>query len=151
MEALIADLHRHTEFSLFDGFGKPLDLARLAKSYGYNALGITDHGTASGLVEHSLACKEVGIKPILGVEAYFQPTFNTEKKRYHLCIFVKNLVGYRNMCRMLSYANVHNFYFKPIITFDLLEKYHEGLIVFFVFIVVFVFLFLLIVLLDLLL
>lgn len=129
MEVLIADLHRHTEFSLFDGFGKPLDLARLAKSYGYNALGITDHGTASGLVEHYLACKEVGIKPILGVEAYFQPTFNTEKKRYHLCIFVKNLVGYRNMCRMLSYANVHNFYYKPIITFDLLEKYHEGLIV----------------------
>lgn len=129
VETLIADLHRHTEFSLFDGFGKPLDLARLAKSYGYEALGITDHGTASGLVEHYLACMEVGIKPILGVEAYFQPKFNKEKKRYHLCIFVKNLVGYRNMCRMLSYANVNNYYYKPIITFELLEKYHEGLIV----------------------
>lgn len=129
VETLIADLHRHTEFSLFDGFGKPLDLARLAKSYGYEALGITDHGTASGLVEHYLACMEVGIKPILGVEAYFQPKFNKEKKRYHLCIFVKNLAGYRNMCRMLSYANVNNYYYKPIVTFELLEKYHEGLIV----------------------
>lgn len=125
---MIADLHRHTDFSLFDGFGKPLDLARLAKSYGYEALGITDHGTASGLVEHYLACKEVGIKPILGVEAYFQPVFNKEKKRFHLCIFVKNLTGYRNMCRMLSYANIHNYYYKPIITFELLEKYHEGII-----------------------
>lgn len=126
---MIADLHRHTDFSLFDGFGKPLDLARLAKSYGYEALGITDHGTASGLVEHYLACKEVGIKPILGVEAYFQPVFNKEKKRFHLCIFVKNLTGYRNMCRMLSYANIHNYYYKPIITFELLEKYHEGIMV----------------------
>ena len=126
---MIADLHRHTEFSLFDGFGKPLDLARIAKEYGYKALGITDHGTASGLVEHYLACKEVGIKPILGVEAYFQPKFDKEKRRFHLCIFAKNLKGYRNMCRMLSYANIHNYYYKPIVTFDLLEKYHEGLIV----------------------
>lgn len=125
----IADLHRHTDYSLFDGFGKPLDLARLAKEYGYNALSITDHGTASGLVDHYLACKEVGIKPILGVEAYFQPSFSQEKKRYHLCIFCKDLTGYKNMNRILSYANIHNFYYKPIVTFELLERFHEGLIV----------------------
>lgn len=125
----IADLHRHDDYSLFDGFGKPMELARLAKEYGYKALGSTNHVTASGLIEHYLACKEAGIKPILGVEAYFQPKFNQDKKRYHLCLFCKNLTGYKNMNRMLSYANIHNFYYKPIITFELLEKYCEGIIV----------------------
>lgn len=125
----IADLHRHTDYSLFDGFGKPKELAELAKSYGYKALGITDHGTTSGIVDHYLACKEVGIKPIIGVEAYFQPIFNQDRDRYHLCIFCKNLKGYKNMNRMLTYANIHNFYYKPLVTFELLERFHEGLIV----------------------
>ena len=46
---LVADLHRHDDYSLFDGFGKPLENARLAKEYGYEALGTTNHGTISVL------------------------------------------------------------------------------------------------------
>lgn len=126
------DLHRHDDYSLFDGLGKPIEMARLAKEYGYTALASSNHGTPSGMVEHYLACKEVGIKPILGVEVYFMPTFDreniTKKKRYHLCLFCKNLKGYQNLNRMLSYANMKQFYYKPIVTFELLEKYHEGLI-----------------------
>lgn len=122
------DLHRHDDYSLFDGLGKPMEMARLAKEYGYAALASSNHGTASGLVEHYLACKEAGIKPIMGVEVYFMPSFNPEARRYHLCLFCKDLKGYKNLNRMLSYANIHNFYYKPIITFELLEKYHEGII-----------------------
>ena len=106
------DLHRHDEFSLFDGFGKPKYLARLAKSYGYEALSISNHGTVSGLVEHYLACKEADIKPILGVEVYFMPKFEKGKQYYHLCLFCKNLKGYQNLNRMLTYANAKNFYYK---------------------------------------
>ncbi len=122
------DLHRHDDYSLFDGLGKPMELARLAKSYGYEALASSNHGTASGMIEHYLACKEAGIKPVMGVEVYFMPKFKEDTKRYHLCLFCKDLIGYKHLNRMLSYANVHNFYYKPIVTFELLEKFHEGLI-----------------------
>ena len=122
------DLHRHDDYSLFDGLGKPMELARLAKEYGYKALSSSNHGTASGMIEHYLACKEAGIKPVMGVEAYFMPKFQESTNRYHLCLFCKDIQGYKNLNRMLSYANMKQFYYKPIVTFDLLEKYRNGLI-----------------------
>ena len=125
------DLHRHDEHSLFDGFGKPSDLAKLAKEKGYKALGISNHGTISGLVQHYNACNSVGIKPVMGCEVYFQPVFNKEnpqRKSYHLNLFVKNLKGYKNLCHIMTYANKNQFYYKPIVDFKLLEKYSDGLI-----------------------
>lgn len=127
LEAVI-DLHRHDDYSIFDGLGKPIELTSLAKELGYRALASSNHGTASGMIEHYFACKEAGIKPVLGVEVYFKPKFKEDGERYHLCLFCKNLQGYKNLNRMLSYANIHNFYYKPIITVELLEKYKEGLI-----------------------
>lgn len=121
------DLHRHDHFSLFDGFGKPRELAKLAKEKGYTALGISNHGTISGIVQHYIACHQEEIKPILGVEAYFQPTFNKEKKRNHLCLFIKNIEGYRNLNRLM-FMGENQKYYKPIITFKDLKKYSEGLI-----------------------
>lgn len=125
------DLHRHGEMSLFDGFGKPIDLAKLAKEQGLTALGISDHGAMNGLVDHWLACKEAEIKPVLGVEAYFQPKFNREnpvRSSYHLCLFAKNVEGYRNLNRIMSVSNLEQKYYKPITDFDLLEKHSEGVI-----------------------
>lgn len=125
------DLHRHTEYSLFDGFGKSKDLVVYAKEMGYKALGISDHGTISGLVKHYQACNEVGIKPVLGCEVYFLPSWNKKteqsKRYYHLNLFVKNLQGYKNLCHIMTVANTEQFYYKPIVDFKLLEKYHEGL------------------------
>lgn len=125
------DLHRHDQFSFFDGFGKAEELAQRAKELGYTALGTSNHGNISGLVQHWLACKDVGIKPVLGCEVYFQPKFNKTKsvrKSYHLCLFVKNYTGYKNLCHILSEANEKQFYYKPIVDFGLLEKYKDGLI-----------------------
>ena len=70
------DLHRHDEHSFFDGFGKPQELVEIAKELGYKALGTSNHGNISGLIQHWLACKDAGIKPILGCEIYFQPVYN---------------------------------------------------------------------------
>lgn len=125
------DLHRHDEYSLFDGFGKPTDLARIAKDLGYKALGISNHGSISGLIKHYQACNETGIKPIMGCEVYFQPKFdrqNPQRKSYHLNLFVKNLQGYKNLCHIMTEANTKQFYYKPIVDFELLEKYSDGLI-----------------------
>lgn len=124
------DLHRHDEHSSFDGFGKPTDLAKLALEKGHKALGIANHGNTSSLIEHYFGCKEVGIKPIMGVEAYFQPVFNPTKEspRFHLCLFAKNLQGYHNINRVLSLAASNTFYYKPIVTFESLAQYSEGVI-----------------------
>ena len=122
------DLHRHDHFSLFDGFGKALENSKQAKKLGYTALGLANHGNVNGLVQHYYTCKEAGIKPILGVEAYFQPKLDKEKPRYHLCIFVKNQVGYGNLNRLMKIAE-EQMYYKPILTFENLKEYSEGLIV----------------------
>lgn len=122
------NLHRHSEFSLFDGFGRQKDAARYAKELGLNALGISEHGSVSGLVAHYEACKDAGIKAILGCEIYFQPKFDKEKRYYHMCLFCKNKVGYQNLMRIMTTANIENFYRKPIVTLNSLKKHSEGLI-----------------------
>lgn len=121
------DLHRHDEFSTFDGFGKAPELAKLAKAKGYTALGITNHGNINGLIQHYSACKKEGIKPILGVEAYFQPSLNNDKPRYHLCLIAKDLKGYGNINRLMDRGEKQKYY-KPIITFKDLEEFNEGVI-----------------------
>ena len=121
------DLHRHDEYSAYDGFDTPENLAVIAKEKGLTSLGISNHGVTNSLVKHYFACHEQGIKPILGVEAYFVPKWNEEKKSrgYHLCLFAKDVKGYENMNRIQTDAN---FYYNPITTFDKLKKYHEGVI-----------------------
>ena len=122
------DLHRHTQFSSFDGFGKAPDLAKAAKEKGLTALGISDHGTVSGLVQHYFACKAEGIKPILGCECYYQKEFDQDAKSYHLCLFAKNVEGYKNLNKIVTIANRDNFYYHPRVTWNLLKKYRKGLI-----------------------
>lgn len=125
------DLHRHDQYSTFDGFGKPSELAKIAREKGYTWLGISNHGTTAGNIQHYFACKEEGIKPIMGVECYHEPVFSEDKKErksYHLCIFAKNLQGYENMNKIMTQAE-NNKYYVARVTFELLEKYKEGLIV----------------------
>ena len=122
------ELHKHSEFSLFDGFGKIKAHVNRAKELGYTALGLSDHGNISGIVEHYNECRKNDINPICGIEAYFQPSFDPEKPSYHLCLFAKNLKGYQNLCKMISVSNRDNFYRTAKITYALLEQYSEGII-----------------------
>lgn len=121
------DLHRHDEYSIFDGYGKATELAALAKEYGYNALCTTNHGNTNGLIQTYMACKDLGIKSILGVEGYFLPKWKQQTRGFHLIVIAKNLKGYGNMNR-LQFEGEKQKYYNPIWDFDLLEKYHEGLI-----------------------
>lgn len=123
----MVDLHRHDMFSRFDGFGNPYDLARLAKELGYTSMATSNHGNTNGLVQTYDACKKEGIKPILGVEGYFLPVYKPQERGYHLCLFAKNLEGYKNI-NTIQYEGEKQKYYNPIWTFELLEKYHEGLI-----------------------
>lgn len=123
----MVDLHRHDMFSRFDGFGKPAELAKLAKELGHTALATSNHGNTNGLVQTYDACKREGIKPILGVEGYFLPVYKPQQRGFHLCLFAKDLQGYKNL-NIIQYEGEKQKYYNPIWTFELLEKYHEGLI-----------------------
>lgn len=123
----MVDLHRHDMFSRFDGFGKPMELAQLAKELGHTALSTSNHGNTNGLVQTYDACRRVGIKAILGVEGYFLPVYKEKDRGYHLCLFAKDLQGYKNLNTIQTEGEKQKYY-NPIWTFDLLEKYHKGLI-----------------------
>jgi DNA polymerase III subunit alpha len=125
-------LHLHSEFSLLDGAIGLDKLISFGKQQNFKALAITDHGNVFGAVKFFEKCKKAGIKPILGMEAYFTEDVkqkNVEKKYYHLIIIVQNQVGYQNLCKLISFAYQQGFYFKPRIDYETLERYSEGLIV----------------------
>ena len=121
------DLHRHDETSFFDGYGKPEELAKIAKELGYNSLCTTNHGNTNGLVQTYKACKDNGLKAILGVEGYFLPKYIPQTRGFHLILIAKNLVGYGNMNR-IQYEGDMQKYYNPIWDFSILEEHSEGLI-----------------------
>lgn len=121
------DLHRHDMFSTFDGFGKPDELAKLAKELGYDSLCTTNHGNTNGLIQTYKACKENDLKAILGVEGYFLPKWKEKDRGTHLILIAKNLKGYENM-NTIQFEGEKQKYYNPIWDFKILKKYREGLI-----------------------
>ena len=127
-------LHVHTEYSLLDGACRIDKIAQRAKELGQTALAVTDHGGMSGAVAFYKACKEAGIKPIIGCEVYVAPRAMTDKAHgtdndySHLILLCRNEQGYRNLCRLVSAGFTEGFYMKPRIDWALLHKHAEGLI-----------------------
>ena len=126
-------LHTHTEYSLLDGLSSPKALAERAAGLGMNALAITDHGVMYGVVDFYKACKAVGIKPLIGMEAYVAPEsrFSHDRadgKAYHLILLAQNQQGYRNLLALASLAQLEGFYYKPRVDREALAQYSEGLI-----------------------
>ena len=132
------NLHVHSDRSILDGLSTPHEIAQRAAELGQSALAISDHGTLSGCMSFKNACDAVGIKPILGVEAYVAPGSRSDTEMrcldgkstaYHLVLLAKNRTGWNNIVRLTTMANYGDaFYKKPRIDFDLLTEYHEGLI-----------------------
>jgi DNA polymerase-3 subunit alpha len=110
-------------------------LVKKVKEAGMDALAITDHGNMYGVVKFVSTCEKEGIKPIVGCEMYVAENSRFDKKGtedrsgYHLIVLAKNETGYHNLVRLCSIGFLEGFYYKPRIDRELLEKYHEGLIV----------------------
>ena len=125
-------LHNHTEYSLLDGCTRLGPLCERAKELGMPAVAITDHGYMYGCAEFYLAAIKAGIKPIIGCEIYFTPdsTLSRDKRPelYHMILLAKNNEGYKNLMHLVSESAVDGFYYRPRTTFEMLKKYHEGLI-----------------------
>lgn len=140
-------LHVHTEFSMLDGAARLDELVARAVADGQPAIGITDHGNMYGTLEFYKECRKQGIKPIIGTEAYMAHDHRSErparrgriddsggdteggkKLYYHLTLLAENEIGYRNLIQLSSLAFMEGYYYKPRMDWELLERYHEGLI-----------------------
>ncbi len=128
-------LHVHTEYSLLDGSCKIKELAARAKELGMDSIAVTDHGVMYGVIDFYRAAKEVGIKPIIGCEVYVAPGSrfdremgSGEDRYYHLVLLAENNIGYSNLMKIVSKGFVDGFYYKPRVDYEVLSKYHEGII-----------------------
>lgn len=127
-------LHCHTHFSLLDGLSKIDPLVSRAKELGMTALAMTDHGVMYGALEFYNRCKEEGIKPIIGLEAYISIRSMADKEPkidsdyYHLTLLSKNEQGYQNLLMLTTKAHLDGFYYKPRIDLETLKTYSQGLI-----------------------
>jgi DNA polymerase III subunit alpha len=126
-------LHVHTEYSLLDGLSKIKELINTVKEMGMNSLAITDHGVMYGAIEFYKTCQKAGIKPIIGCETYMAPNGHLDKsannrRNQHLILLAKNHQGYKNLMKLTSIAHTQGYYYKPRIDWELLSKYHKGII-----------------------
>ena len=127
-------LHVHTEYSLLDGAARIKTLVARAKELGMDSLAITDHGVMFGVIDFYRACKEEGIKPIIGCEVYtaartrFDKDAAHDKVMGHLILLAENNTGYKNLMKIVSEGFRNGFYYKPRIDKDVLHRYSEGII-----------------------
>lgn len=128
-------LHNHTFHSVLDGLTKIHDLVDKVKELGMEAAAVTDHGTMSGILDYYKTAKKAGIKPIIGIETYvatrsrFDRDPGKDKQRFHLTVLAMNNIGFHNLMKLSTRANLEGMYYKPRIDHDLLEELNEGLIV----------------------
>ena len=128
-------LHNHTFHSVLDGLTKIHDLVDKVKELGMEAAAVTDHGTMSGILDYYKTAKKAGIKPIIGIETYvatrsrFDRDPGKDKQRFHLTVLAMNNIGFHNLMKLSTRANLEGMYYKPRIDHELLEELNEGLIV----------------------
>ncbi len=132
-------LHVHSEYSLLDGYAATGAIAARAAELGMDSIALTDHGVMYGAMEFYTNARKAGIKPIIGMEAYMAPGSRSDvmsrgaKNYFHLLLLARDEVGYRNLVRLTTHAHLDGMgkgvFARPRIDRELLERYHEGLIV----------------------
>lgn len=139
-------LHVHTNISVQDALPSPKELVMYARSAGFPAIAITDHGRMGGVVDFVSACRQPAdglpmIKPIIGYEAYTyadrhhrgnveREDGTSGKPRYnHITLLAQNDTGYKNLMEMTYIAAKEGFYYKPLIDWEVISSHSEGVIV----------------------
>ncbi len=139
-------LHAHTDYSMLDGAARVGDLVAEAARLRMPALAITDHGNVFGAYDFYAKARDVGVKPIIGIEAYVAPrTHRSERRRVkwgnggeddvsgggaftHMTLLSETTAGMHNLFRLASRASLEGFFYKPRIDRELLATYADGLI-----------------------
>lgn len=97
------------------------------------SIAMTDHGVMYGIVEFYKACRDAGIKPVLGCETYINPKDSHHARVphspfHHLVLLAESDEGFRNLSKLISLSHLEGFYYKPRIDKELLAQYSKGLI-----------------------
>ncbi|MCM2283046.1 MAG: DNA polymerase III subunit alpha, partial [Bdellovibrionaceae bacterium] len=130
-------LHVHSQYSLLEASCRISKLAKRAAEMGMPAVAITDNGNMFGAVEFYFTCKDLNIKPILGMDVYIAPKSRLVKgedreaiqmPNRRLVLLAKSRLGYQNLCRLSTIGYQEGFYYKPRIDFDVLKEYSADLI-----------------------
>ncbi|HAX88263.1 MAG TPA: DNA polymerase III subunit alpha [Cyanobacteria bacterium UBA11370] len=131
-------LHIHSDYSLLDGASQLPQLVERAVELGMPAIALTDHGVMYGAVELLKICRGKNIKPIIGNEMYVINGDITDKKkryrRYHQVVLAKTTKGYKNLVKLTTISHLQGaqgrgIFQRPCINKELLQEYHEDLIV----------------------
>ena len=124
-------LHVHTQYSILDGQSSIENLFNRAEELGMPGLAITDHGNMYGVKEFfKFAAKHPSVKPIIGCEIYVSKGDHKVKEKgyYHLILLAKNYNGYKNLIKIVSTGHIEGMYYKPRVSHEVIEKYHEDII-----------------------
>ncbi|MBI4055103.1 MAG: DNA polymerase III subunit alpha [Elusimicrobia bacterium] len=134
-------LHAHSEYSLLDGAvrladdrGKPSEFLKAMASWGMPALALTDHGNLFGAIEFYENATAVGLRPILGCEAYLASGSRLDRGAraansiFHLTLLSQDFEGYQNLMALVSRAYLEGFYYKPRMDKELLGRHRRGLV-----------------------
>ena len=124
-----SNIHAHTCYSIRDSILKIKDYVSRVKELGMESCGVSEHGNLVSNFKFYKECKAQNIKPILGQEFYYTENAEDKGSNYHLMVIAKNNEGYKNLCKLSSYAFINGFYRKPRISREILHQYKEGLIV----------------------
>jgi DNA polymerase-3 subunit alpha len=130
-------LHIHSDYSLLDGASQLPQLVDRAVELGMSAIALTDHGVMYGAIELMKVCQSRGIKPIIGNEMYVingDITKQERRPRFHQVVLAKNTQGYKNLVKLTTISHLNGtqgkgIFSRPCVNKDLLEQYHEGLII----------------------
>ena len=138
-----AHLHVHTQYSILDGLSNIKKLFARARELGMPAVAITDHGNMYGVKEFFKFANDKSnkdadgnfiVKPIVGCEVYVTRHYdhklkdNDHKRYYHLILLAKNYDGYKNLMKIVSTGHIEGMYYKPRVSHEVIEKYHENLV-----------------------
>ncbi len=133
---------------MLDGAARITSMVQEAARLEMPAIAVTDHGNTFAAFEFYNAAKDVGINPIIGIEAYVTPgTHRSDKARVrwgspeqvsddvsgagaytHMTLLSESTEGMHNLFRLSSLASMEGYYFKPRMDRELLHKYSKGLI-----------------------
>jgi DNA polymerase-3 subunit alpha len=129
-------LHVHSQYSLLEATCKVKSVAKKAADMQMPALALTDYGNMFDAIEFYFACKDAGIKPILGLEVYIAPNGRFQKAENRderipnrrLVLLAQNYEGYQNLCRISTIGYKEGFYYKPRVDEEVLQKHSEHII-----------------------
>ncbi len=130
---------------MLDGAARVADLVGEVATQAMPAIAMTDHGNVFGAFDFYKQAKKVGVKPIIGIEAYVAPESRFDKRRVkwaeggeddvsgggaytHMTLLAENNEGLANLFRLSSLASLEGYYYKPRMDRDLLSKHNTGLI-----------------------